>query len=457
MLKEDIGKGTYPIKFNTKVFDSLENVNEPLMKYVHEHDKVTYIARFKPFFKKPENKTLELKFLDKDNEIVHMEIKGHKEQTEQFEFISDNNNIESLILLTFNDITDRKNAEDALNKSHERLKGILDHSPLLISEISLDGEYLMMNRSLSQFLGIDPDDKNGNGNENKNENENKNDTGLTFKHLLPQDVADNFMRRINNVVEAEEPITVLDSFEYENKYQIFSTTLFPLYDSYGNIRAVGSVGEDITERKRVEELERNQLLVHEIHHRVKNNLQVIISLLNLQSKLFKDNEDVVNAFRESQNRIRSMSLAHEKLYNTSNVANIVTRDYIEGLVQYISGIYGTHEAKIDIKLDIDDLSLNMDTTIPLGLIINEILTNAYKHAFNGLDEGEINVSFKKKEPGYELIITDNGIGISTSKEDVAAEHKSFSLGETIIDLLVKQLEGNITVKDNNGTFYRINF
>ncbi|MCS3923855.1 PAS domain S-box protein [Methanosalsum natronophilum] len=233
----------------------------------------------------------------------------------------------------------------------------------------------------------------------------------------------------------------------DRKLEVFS---YPIIDNDGNVVNVVEFLRDITDRIKVEKLERNQVLIQEIHHRVKNNLQVIISLLNMQSNLFTD-EKIKGAFRESQSRIRSMSLAHEKLYAGDNVANVEISDYITSLVNHIKQMNMSVNIPVEIDIDVDELYLNMDTTIPLGLLVNEIVTNSFKHAFDGRDKGNISISFKEIDEGYNLVIQDDGIGLP---DDININDLN-SLGLKIIDLLVQQLGGKVEVNNSNGTCYII--
>ncbi len=204
------------------------------------------------------------------------------------------------------------------------------------------------------------------------------------------------------------------------------------------------------DRLKLEKLERNQVLIHEIHHRVKNNLQVIISLLSMQSNLFKD-EHFKAALKENQNRIRSMSLAHEKLYAGDTVASIEISDYVSSLMRHISQMNSSVNVPVDLEVDVDELYLNMDITIPLGMIINEIVTNSFKHAFDGKDKGHISISFKENDDGYELVVKDDGIGIPESLEQMNFN----TLGLKVINLLVTQLQGDLRLDNLDGTCYTI--
>ena len=216
---------------------------------------------------------------------------------------------------------------------------------------------------------------------------------------------------------------------------------------------------DITERKRIDErirasLREKEVLLREIHHRVKNNLQVINSLLRLQSRQIDDAQHV-EAFRDCQNRIRSMALIHEALYQSKDLANIRFCDYIKSLATHLFRSYGVSERKIRLNIETDSFLLGIDLAIPCGLIINELVSNALRHAFPDDREGEIKVSlhsFNEKE--IRLVVSDDGIGVP---EDVTTREAG-SLGLHLVTILVEdQLHGEMELDRAKGTEFRITF
>lgn len=212
---------------------------------------------------------------------------------------------------------------------------------------------------------------------------------------------------------------------------------------------------DVTEQKKAEELVKNSLvenktLLKEIHHRVNNNLQIIISLLNLQSKNVVSNEDH-GLFVESQNRVRSMAMIHEKLYQSNNLSSINFSDYLKTLLNSLIYNYSPTSSKIDLDLDIKDIKLNIETSVPCGLIINELVTNSLKHAFPH-GKGKITVKMRQEKNFYFLIVGDDGIGYI--KE---SELKKTTLGLDLVSSLVNQLDGNMEVLEGKGTVYKIKF
>ncbi|WP_172633400.1 PAS domain S-box protein [Methanosalsum zhilinae] len=223
-------------------------------------------------------------------------------------------------------------------------------------------------------------------------------------------------------------------------------------DEYGNPQRIIGSHIDITEHKKLEEMNKNELIVKEVHHRVKNNLQVIASLLNMQSRNF-DDEKVKAAFKDSQNRVKSMSLAHEKLYGSENLASIEISDYIKSLVNYIFQTYDTGKGNIKIHMSSDTAYLSMDIIVPLALILNEIITNSLKHAFPDEREGTISVDFRVRDDECLLQVSDDGVGIS-SDFDIESSN---SLGLRVVNMLIQQLQGTIERYDSNGTDYVIRF
>ena len=198
-------------------------------------------------------------------------------------------------------------------------------------------------------------------------------------------------------------------------------------------------------------LAEKEVLLREIHHRVKNNMQIISSLLNLQIQ-FEDLDETVGVLKESQGRVKSMAIIHEKLYQSSSLTNINFKEYIEKLILDIFYSYGIVTSSIESILEIKDINLNIDTAIPLGLIINELVTNSVKYAFPELS-GRIFVELKSNQDQLELTIADNGIGIP---EGVDLEN-SKTLGLQLVNSLVTQLEGELKLDLNNGTEFKIIF
>lgn len=217
--------------------------------------------------------------------------------------------------------------------------------------------------------------------------------------------------------------------------------------------------KDITERKKFEKqiteaLKEKEILLREVHHRVKNNFQVIISLLSLQSDLIID-PVILNAFKESSNRIKSMALIHELLYQESNFESIDIKHYVQNLVDYLRRSYADTKSNFSISIDMEDIQIDIDKIIPCGLIINELISNSIKHAFPDGRDGEIHISFKKiSTESYCLILSDNGIGIPKNID----RDNLKSLGMMLINTLTKQINGELYIDSTKkGSEFRIIF
>ena len=225
-----------------------------------------------------------------------------------------------------------------------------------------------------------------------------------------------------------------------------------------NARLYERAQREITERMRAEEqikvsLEEKEVLLKEIHHRVKNNLQVISSLLSLQSRCIED-QSVLELFQESQNRIRSMALIHEKLYRSQDLVRIDFAEYIRNLATHLVRSYRANLGTVNLKVDANDVSLSVDAAVPCGLIINELVSNSLKHAFIDGREGEIRIELRSdRDHQLTLIVGDNGVGFPRDLDFRSTE----SLGMQLVNTLTNQLDGTVELHSNGGTEFKITF
>jgi PAS domain S-box-containing protein len=229
-------------------------------------------------------------------------------------------------------------------------------------------------------------------------------------------------------------------------------------DTIALLRMVGDVFANAIKRKEREEkilasLHEKEILLKEIHHRVKNNLQVVSSILYLQSKNLKSKK-ILNILQESQHRIRSMALVHEKLYQSESIANIDFSGYIKDLANFLFRTYAKNTSAIGLKLNVQKIPLDIETAIPCGLILNELVSNALKYAFPDERGGKITVEFFSDEKdNYNFVIKDNGIGLPGN----VSINNASSLGLRLVQSLVAQLEAKININRDNGTSYEIVF
>lgn len=231
-----------------------------------------------------------------------------------------------------------------------------------------------------------------------------------------------------------------------------------------NAHLFAAAQSEITERKQAEaqfkaSLTEKEALLKEIHHRVKNNLQVISSLLNLQSRQVTE-QPMLEIFKESQHRIRSMAIIHEKLYQAPNLAQINFADYVYSLAGYLFRSYGINTTAISLKVNIIDIALTLETAIPCGLIINELVSNSLKYAFSPDQTGEISITLGPVMANFQtgaqqlcLTVSDNGSGLPLAVDF----HHTHSFGLQLVNLLTEQLDGVVEVDRSNGTAIKITF
>lgn len=229
--------------------------------------------------------------------------------------------------------------------------------------------------------------------------------------------------------------------------------IFVIIKKYKQEKLLKSKNKEIIEQRdaiRKKEKEKD-LLLKEVHHRVKNNFQIISSLLELQTKGIKDNKAREFA-NETKNRIKSMALIHQKLYqNNSNLINF--EEYLKILVNELNTMYASNK-KVETAIQSENIQFDVDTAIPLGLIINELITNAYKHAFNNNKNNSLNIILSKENTDYfKLKISDNGPGLNTSIDI----NKIKSIGLRLVSRLVKQLQGTLNFENDNGANFEILF
>jgi two-component sensor histidine kinase len=205
--------------------------------------------------------------------------------------------------------------------------------------------------------------------------------------------------------------------------------------------------------ERTRELREKEVLLKEIHHRVKNNLQVISSLLSLQAAQIKD-PLTLQLFRDSQNRVRSMALIHEKLYQSHDLARIDFKGYIQSLSSDLVRSFAAEARGVAFRLEVDAIELEIDQAIPCGLIINELVSNSLKYAFPEERKGEVHIQFSKDgDHQFHLTVGDDGIGIPESVD----YQNTGSLGLQLVNSLVSQLGGTVELRRSGGTEFHISF
>jgi two-component sensor histidine kinase len=236
----------------------------------------------------------------------------------------------------------------------------------------------------------------------------------------------------------------------------FVVTASPITEEDGTLLGSIHIAHDITHRKEMEEklektLEEKDMVIKEVYHRVKNNFMVISSLLNLQSSYIKD-KYTQEIFKESQYRTKSMALIHEKLYSSADLKNINFTEYMKTLSKDLYNAYTPDKGLVNIVLNVEEVMLDVETSIPLGLILNELLSNLLKHGFPDRKSGEIIVELHIIEDGkLQLSVSDNGIGFPENFNYKNTD----SLGMRLVNALTDQIEGEINLECKNGTKFTI--
>jgi PAS domain S-box-containing protein len=237
-----------------------------------------------------------------------------------------------------------------------------------------------------------------------------------------------------------------------------SLTVSPIKDARGIIIGASKIARGISDRKdreqRIREaLQEKNVLLSEIHHRVKNNLQIVHGLLALQNERIKD-PLVLSMLRDGQNRIRSMALIHQTLYESHDFSGVDFRDFLDALLPTLISSYGVDPARISLRVNAVAVLLPINSAIPCGLVVNELISNALKHAFPGAQRGEITVELGNGGDGKIILsVSDNGIGIS----DAVDVDQSATLGLQLVNLLSQQLNADLHVRRSNPTRFELRF
>jgi PAS domain S-box-containing protein len=340
---------------------------------------------------------------------------------------------------TLRDITARKQAEETLFL----LASIVASSHDAIIGISLDGTILNWNSGSERVFGYSAAEA----------------WGQPYKFLLPPDRLGELGELLERLKSGER----IEQYETarvrkDGKRIDVSLTLSPVQDASGRTTAASIVVRDVTEHKAAEEqikssLREKEVLLKEIHHRVKNNLQIISSLLNLQSGHIQDPR-ALEVFKDGQSRVRSMALIHEKLYQSKDLARVDFSEYVRNLTAYLFRSYEINPGRVGLKIQVEDVLLAVDAAIPCGLIINELVANSLKHAFIGGRSGEISITLRAEgEDRLTLIVADNGSGLPASLDLL----NTSSLGLQLVNTLTRQLGGEIEIYNDDGVQFKITF
>ncbi len=334
--------------------------------------------------------------------------------------------------------------EKELRETRDFLENLLKYSnaPIIVWEPSF--KIMRFNHAFERLTGMDA----------------KSVVGEPLDILFPDDRREEAMRHIRRTAEGERwEVVEIAIRRTDETVRIVLWNSANIYaDDDTTLLATIAQGTDITERKQAEDeirasLEEKEVLLKEIHHRVKNNLQVISSLLNLQLSQVKDRQ-AVEMFREGRDRVRSMAFIHEGLYRSEHLSTVDFTGYVRALTGSLFRSYGISSNTVALKISAGDAVLGIETAVPCGLIINELVSNSLKHAFPEGRKGEIRVGFhSERDNRFVLTINDNGLGFPADVDFRNAQ----SLGMQLVCTLVNQIDGAIELHREHGTEFRIAF
>jgi PAS domain S-box-containing protein len=338
------------------------------------------------------------------------------------------------------DITDRKEAEEKLTIEKAYLDFLYESAQEAVIMTDKEGRAIRVNKEFTRLFGFILDEIR--------------DRPID-EYLVPESHLKE-AEAITKKVAGGGKVKIESIRQHRNGTLIDVSILGAPIEINGEVVAVYGIYRDITERKRALEqirasLKEKDVMLREIHHRVKNNLQIIASLLRLQARGIKD-KAALEKFKISQDRIKSMALVHERLYQSEDLSRIDFSDYIKRITSHLLSIYSLVAPRINMTLDVEKVYFDINKAIPCGLIINELLTNIMKHAFSESEKGEIVVKMDDNKQGkITFIVKDNGKGFPKELDF----RNTNTLGLQLVNDLVKQLKGNIELDRKGGTTWKI--
>ncbi len=348
---------------------------------------------------------------------------------------------QTVLVTNLRDITDRKETEDRLIESEERYRAVIDNSNDGIV-LGKGGIHIYANKRFLDMFGFEgPEDI----------------IGKSVAAVVHPDDADRVMDYNLRRQRGEDAPSRYEFKGIRTDGAVVHVDVSVAAMMYRGEQVSLAFLRDITERRTAEEkikasLREKEVLLKEIHHRVKNNLQVISSLLKLQASYFKDPK-TREAFNESQSRIRTIALVHQKLYQSEDLSRIDFAGYVRDLSRDLFRTYGVDSAKIRLIINVSHSFLDIDRAMPCGLIISELLSNSLKHAFAERETGRISIDLTRENGSFILRVGDDGVGLPVDMDFRDTE----SLGLQLVNTLVEQLDGTIELLEGEGTGFVIAF
>ncbi len=341
------------------------------------------------------------------------------------------------------EVAERTRVMEALRLSEEKYRSLVEQTSDLVFQISRDGRITYISPNVETILGYRPEEVLG-----RRPTEFMNGQGIT-----------EFLSLYYQTITEKKPIVGINLafVDHAKKSHIFEINGTPHVDRENEVISFSGIARDVTERKALQDeiaasLKEKEILLKEIHHRVKNNMQVISSLLSLQAKLVKDQKSR-DAIKESQNRVMSIALVHERLYQSKSLARISFPEYIRKMAENLFDSYSVRTDRIQLFINADDIFLPISKAIPVSLIINEMLSNSLKYAFPDNRTGSIRITFRKKGDRHLLIVQDDGVGLPPGFTLESTD----TLGLQLVSSLVGQIQGDITYSGEKGAEFRIEF
>lgn len=416
-------------------YEPHELIGKPIFPFLHPDDLERTQSAFGRCITQSSTEKIQNRFKHKDGNYVWIETVGNP--------IFDDSGQAVGAVFSARDITHGKQIEEKLRISEEHFRSVFDQSPIGTAVVSLDYRFKRVNSEFCRITGYSDKDL----------------ASLKIFDLLhPEDIADN-SENVQGLVDGS-----LNQHKAQKRYlrkdgEIIWVNIFltMIRDPQGKPMHFLAMVEDVTQTKRAEEeikssLKEKELLLGEIHQRVDNNLQLVSKLLELQFSNYED-EEKVELCKNNKNRMRAVALIHEKLYQSEDFAIIDFADYIETLTNHLIYSYGVDIYLIRFKVTAENPIIDVDTAIPCGLILNELITNSIKHAFNPGESGEISILFKSEKRKIVISVTDNGRGLNDDWNVLGME----KTGLRLINMLLEQVQGLMQVSKTDGTKFEIEF